>query len=163
AAALGGEVVPWLRWAEVEEGDAGFVSSGVADVPIGFVDALVRHDGARVIPARLRGHFQAPAPGLAALDAALDASALDRLARRPAVSGRVPPVVGVVEAGIFAGAVLHTRDEALAALAKKYRELATLRTQRERLGATRLKRRERRDELRAVARAHPGALRELDA
>src|SRR5262249_32026165 len=143
------------------EEDAGFVSSGVADVPIGFVEALVRHDGARVIEARLRGDFQAPARGLAALEAALAGVALDLVALRTAVAGALPPLHRIAAAGIFAAAGRATRAEALAALAAKYRTLAALRAEREAAGAP-IKDPSRRDAFRAVAARHPGALRELD-
>jgi hypothetical protein len=173
AAALGGTVVPPFPSLPVEDPDAGFVSSGVADVPIGFVEALVRHDGARVIAARLRGDFQAPARGLAALEVALAGVALEPTALRTAIAGALPVLVGVVDAGVFADAVLESRAGALAALASKYRTLAALRSERDKydkqsglnvsLARPPLRVPDRRDALRAVAGRHPGALRELDA
>ncbi len=45
----------------VLEEERGFAWSGVADVPIGFVEALVRKEGDRLLEARLRGDFIAPA------------------------------------------------------------------------------------------------------
>jgi hypothetical protein len=44
----------------VDEDEAGWAESGVADVPIGFVEALVRREGATLAAARLRGDFIAP-------------------------------------------------------------------------------------------------------
>lgn len=45
----------------VDEAEEGFDDSGVADVPIGFAEALVKHDGAVIEQVRLRGDFIAPA------------------------------------------------------------------------------------------------------
>lgn len=56
AATAGVDLLP-----PVDEDEAGFEESGVADVAIGFAEALVRHDGSTVTEARLRGDFLAPA------------------------------------------------------------------------------------------------------
>ena len=61
----------------VREDEAGWEESGVADVAIGFAEALVRHDGAAVTDARLRGDFIAPAFAVRALEARLAGCPLD--------------------------------------------------------------------------------------
>jgi hypothetical protein len=180
ALALAARLVPDATPASLEraasppsEDDAGYVASGVADVPIGFAMALARHDGARVVAARLRGDFQAPEHGVAALEGALAGTALDagplRAAIARALGGAGFFLHGIVDAGILADAVLETRDEALAALAAKYRTLAALRARREEAeaaGRTIFDEAEsagRRAAFRDIARAFPGALRELEA
>jgi len=55
----------------VDEDEAGWEESGLADVAIGFAEALVRHDGSAVREARLRGDFIAPAFVLRQLEASL--------------------------------------------------------------------------------------------
>lgn len=59
------------------EEEAGFEDSGFADVPIGFVEALVKHDGSRLLEVRLRGDFIAPAFVLRDLEAQLVGCDLD--------------------------------------------------------------------------------------
>lgn len=59
------------------EDEAGFEESGVADVPIGFAEALVRHDGERVLEVRLRGDFIAPAFVIRGIEEALVGCPLD--------------------------------------------------------------------------------------
>jgi hypothetical protein len=85
AEALGAELEPAPPgWAEaaaagpgaaetppVEEDETGLSESGLAEVPIGFVEALVRVEGNRLREARLRGDFQAPAHARARLERSL--------------------------------------------------------------------------------------------
>jgi hypothetical protein len=59
----------------VEEDETGLSESGLAEVPIGFVEALVRLEGNRLREARLRGDFQAPAFLVAALERSLEGAA----------------------------------------------------------------------------------------
>jgi hypothetical protein len=59
----------------VEEDETGLSESGLAEVPIGFVEALVRVEGNRLLEARLRGDFQAPAFAVAALERSLAGAA----------------------------------------------------------------------------------------
>jgi hypothetical protein len=57
-----------------EEDEAGLAESGLAEVPVGFVEALVRQDGGRISLARLRGDFLAPAFVVEALERSLAGS-----------------------------------------------------------------------------------------
>lgn len=61
----------------VEEDEDGFEESGVADVAIGFAEALVRHDGEKILAVRFRGDFIAPAFVLRDLEEALVGCPLD--------------------------------------------------------------------------------------
>ncbi|AKU91003.1 hypothetical protein [Vulgatibacter incomptus] len=62
---------------DVAEDEAGFADSGVADIPIGFAEALVRRDGDRIAEVRLRGDFIAPAFVLRGLERALEGTSLE--------------------------------------------------------------------------------------
>jgi hypothetical protein len=59
----------------VEEDETGLSESGLAEVPIGFVEALVRLEGNRLVEARLRGDFQAPSFAVAGLERSLAGAA----------------------------------------------------------------------------------------
>lgn len=61
----------------VWEDEGGWEESGVADVAIGFAEALVRHDGSVVREVRLRGDFVAPAFFVRRLEADLAGCPLD--------------------------------------------------------------------------------------
>jgi hypothetical protein len=61
----------------VAERDEGWSWSGVADVPIGFLEAQVQHEAGRVRAARLRGDFIAPAFVVRHLEASLVGSPLE--------------------------------------------------------------------------------------
>jgi len=52
----------------VWEDEEGFETSGVADIPIGFAEALLRHADDRVVEVRFRGDFIAPAFVVRALE-----------------------------------------------------------------------------------------------
>lgn len=52
--------LPEAELAPAHEDESGWLSSGVADIPIGFLEALLQKDGDRVAAARLRGDFLAP-------------------------------------------------------------------------------------------------------
>ncbi len=56
--------------AAVEE-EMGLEESGVADIPIGFAEALVREAGDRIAEARLRGDFIAPAFAIRSIEEAM--------------------------------------------------------------------------------------------
>jgi len=94
----------------VREDEAGLEESGVADVPIGFVEALVKVDGDRVGDVRIRGDFLAPTFVVEDLErdlvgkplefAALGA-AVDEAFRRPNAA-----VLGVTRMRIFPDAIL---------------------------------------------------------
>lgn len=128
------------------EPDAGFVQGG----HWGTGTVVVRHNGSCVIAARIRSAAGAEPIDVSGLP--LDANAL---------SARLEP--GLVSA------ILASRAPALAALAAKYDALAQLRLDRERIaaaGRTGFAPDEaiaRKTAFRAIARQHPGALRELDA
>jgi hypothetical protein len=57
-------------WPEIDEDEAerGLEWSGVADVPIGFVEALARAEGGKLAAARLRGDFLAPSSLVAEME-----------------------------------------------------------------------------------------------
>lgn len=59
------------------EEEEGFEESGVADIPIGFAEALLRRDGARIGEVRFRGDFIAPAFAIRGLERDLRGVALD--------------------------------------------------------------------------------------
>jgi lipoate-protein ligase A len=77
AAASGLEAVAWEGALPgepppaAEEDEAGLASSGLAEIPIGFAEALVRRSGDRILEARLRGDFMAPAFAREALEHSL--------------------------------------------------------------------------------------------
>lgn len=60
----------------VWEEESGFEESGVADIPIGFAEALLKHDGEVVREVRFRGDFIAPAFAVRAMEAELPGSPL---------------------------------------------------------------------------------------
>lgn len=69
--------LPEAPLAPVEEDEGGLSASGLAEIPIGFVEALAGLAGGRLVSPRLRGDFLAPAHVVAALEAALDGAPLD--------------------------------------------------------------------------------------
>jgi hypothetical protein len=93
-----------------DEDEDGWRASGLADVPIGFVEALVRCVGDRVAAVRIRGDFIAPAALVRAIEARLAHSPLDprELTRRVAEAYETTPgafIHGVLDLGVFAEAV----------------------------------------------------------
>jgi len=93
-----------------DEDETGFAESGLVEVPIGFAEALVRHEGGRVLRGRLRGDFIAPAFVLAGLEADLDGAPLvfGELGRRVDTAFSHPGAFmhGVRELRVLADAVL---------------------------------------------------------
>jgi len=94
----------------VHEDEADFEESGVADVPIGFVEALVRVEGDVLREVRLRGDFIAPTFVLRDLERALAGmplafgalgTAVDEAFRRPGAA-----ILGVTRMRIFPDAIL---------------------------------------------------------
>lgn len=65
-------VLPEAALPPAEEDEDDLVESGLVDVPIGFAEALVRHDGGLVCGPRLRGDFLAPAFVIDALEGDLE-------------------------------------------------------------------------------------------
>ena len=92
------------------EDEAGFSESGVAEIPIGFLEALVRAEAGQVLEARLRGDFIAPAFVAGALEQSLRGCPLSfgELGKRVDAAFHLPgaAVVGVRELRLFAEAVL---------------------------------------------------------
>ncbi|MBK9519130.1 MAG: hypothetical protein IPO09_17630 [Anaeromyxobacter sp.] len=92
------------------EDEAGLSRSGVAEIAAGFVEVLLRHDGARVQEVRLRGDLMAPAATLAALERALVGCPLERtaLGRRvdAAFAGPGAFVHGLTDLGLLPEAIL---------------------------------------------------------
>jgi hypothetical protein len=92
------------------EDEAGFTASGVADVPCGFVEALVRAGGGAVLEARLRGDLTAPAFAWEALERSLAGCPLryPELGRRVDEAFRRPGafVHGLADLAVLAEAVL---------------------------------------------------------
>jgi len=171
AAAAGATIAPAepvLGTAPPEEDEAGFTASRDADVPIGVACALVRHDGARIVGARLRGDVQGP---LDALGDALAGVPLEENAVRAALAGASAApgffLHGVRDPSVFVELVLETREAALAALRDKYATLAALRARRDAaegaLGFDDDEHEARGAAFGALAARFPGALRELEA
>lgn len=94
----------------VSEDEAGWEESGVADVAIGFAEALVRHDGATVGEARIRGDFVAPAFAVRQLEAQLAGCPLtfEAVGARVDAAFRQPgaAVIGLRSLRVLADAVL---------------------------------------------------------
>ncbi len=97
------------------EDEAGLEESGVADVAIGFAEALVRHDGARVLEARLRGDFIAPAFAVRALEASLAGVEL----AFPAIGAKVDEAFRLPFATVLGLAKLRVLADAVLAAAGK--------------------------------------------
>jgi hypothetical protein len=95
---------------DAAEDEAGLEESGVADVPIGFVEALCRHDGAVLTEARLRGDFIAPSFVIRALEASLPGTPLEfeALGRKVDAALRAPHacLLGVRHVRVFPDALL---------------------------------------------------------
>lgn len=94
----------------VWEDEAGWEDSGVADIAIGFFEALLRSEGGRVGQVRFRGDFIAPAFAIRELEEALVGTELRFEALGPVVDAafRRPgaAILGVRSLRIFADAVL---------------------------------------------------------
>ncbi|MBS2028399.1 MAG: hypothetical protein JST54_10880 [Deltaproteobacteria bacterium] len=94
----------------VDEHEEGFSDSGVADIPIGFAEALVQHDGERVQRARLRGDFIAPSFVMRELERALEGCplTLDAVGQRVDQAFHQPGacIHGLRELRVLAEAVL---------------------------------------------------------
>jgi lipoate-protein ligase A len=94
----------------VDEDEAGWSDSGSADIAIGFAEGLVRHRDDRVLEARLRGDFIAPAFAIEGLEKSLAGEVLDfeALGRKVDAAFHQPGacLYGVRELRVFADAVL---------------------------------------------------------
>lgn len=95
---------------DVWEDEEGFEPSGVADIPIGFAEALLKHRDGKVEEVRFRGDFIAPSFVVRALEAELPGTPLefealgtkvDAVFRRPGAG-----ILGVRGLRIFPDAVL---------------------------------------------------------
>ena len=102
---MGDELLPTV-W----EDETGFEESGVADVPVGFVEALVKVDGDRVGEVRLRGDFVAPAFVIQSLENELAGKPLDFRTLGTAVDEAFQrpfaAMLGVTRMRVFPDAVL---------------------------------------------------------
>jgi hypothetical protein len=96
---------------EVEDG---WGESGVADIPIGFAEALVRLDGARLSGVRLRGDFLAPTFLIRELEASLAAAPLQFGALGARVDAAFHQagafILGLRDLRVFADAVLAAAE-----------------------------------------------------
>lgn len=63
--------LPEAELPSAREDEAGWLHSGFADIPIGFLEAMLQRDGDRVRAARLRGDFLAPGFVIEGLERAL--------------------------------------------------------------------------------------------
>ena len=119
AGATGRELAPFDGpLVEVEappavEAEAHLARSGVAEIPAGFVEALLRHEGGLVLEARLRGDFMAPADLLAGLERALAGCPLEA----QALGRRVDQAFSAPGAFIHGLSALGILPEALLAAA----------------------------------------------
>ena len=109
------ELAPWSDVPPVLEEDAGWASSGLAEIPIGFVEALVQMDGEVLRAVRFRGDFIAPdfvirgmEEGLVGLRPRLAevGKVIDAAFHQPGAF-----ILGVNELRLFADAVLEAADE----------------------------------------------------
>jgi len=93
-----------------EEDEAGLSTSGLVEIPIGFLEALAAAAAGRLVAPRLRGEFIAPAAAVAALESALDGAPLDlaEVGRRVNECFHQPGAFlqGVTDLGTVARAVL---------------------------------------------------------
>lgn len=99
----------------VWEEEGGFEESGVADIPIGFAEALVRHDGERLRAVRFRGDFIAPSFTVRAMEEELVGLPLSF----PALGERVDAIFRRPGAGILGVRGLRIFPDAVLAAAGK--------------------------------------------
>ncbi len=102
--------LPEVELPAAEEDETGLSSSGLVEIPIGFLEALSAAAAGRLVRPRLRGDFIAPASALTALEAALDGAPLDpgEVGRRvnDAFHQQGAFLQGVTDLGAVAQAVL---------------------------------------------------------
>jgi lipoate-protein ligase A len=93
-----------------EEDETGLSTSGLVEIPIGFLEALSAAAAGRLLGPRLRGDFIAPAAAVTALELALEGAPLDaaEVGRRVNEAFHRPGAFlqGVTELGTVAQAVL---------------------------------------------------------
>jgi lipoate-protein ligase A len=116
AAAAGLEPAPWdgpLPEGPIlpgEEPESGLSASGLAEISIGFAEALVRRGPGRMAQARLRGDFIAPAFAVESLEGSLEGCPVDfaEVGRRVDAAFRGPGAFlhGVRDLRVLAEAVL---------------------------------------------------------
>jgi lipoate-protein ligase A len=102
--------LPEVELPPAEEDEAGLSTSGLVEIPIGFLEALSAAAGGRLVRPRLRGDFIAPAAAVKALEAALDAAPIEaaELGHRVNEAFHQPGAFlqGVTELGTVAQVVL---------------------------------------------------------
>jgi hypothetical protein len=100
----------------VDEDEAGFVASGPVQVPIGFIEALVRREGDRIGEARLRGDLIAPAFAVVDLEASLSGRPFTLEAIGPLVDAaftrREATLIGLRELRVIAESFVACRPNA---------------------------------------------------
>ena len=94
-----------------DEEERGLEWSGVADVPIGFVEALARGEGGAIAAARIRGDFLMPSSLVAAMErqvvgAALDYGAIATRLQAVLAASPIGFLHGLKDVGILAEAIL---------------------------------------------------------
>jgi lipoate-protein ligase A len=98
-----------------EEPETGLASSGLAEIPIGFAEALARREGDRIGEARIRGDFIAPSFALEALERSLAGcpATFAEVGRRVDQAFRVPgaSILGLRDLRVLAEAVLAAVGE----------------------------------------------------
>lgn len=97
-------------WPEVDEDDTGLEWSGVADVPIGFVEALARAEGGKIAEARLRGDFLAPSSLVAEMErqvvgAPVDYGAIATRLQGVLAASPIGFLIGLKDVGVLAEAI----------------------------------------------------------
>lgn len=102
--------LPEVELPPAEEDETGLSTSGLVEIPIGFLEALSAVAAGRLVGPRLRGDFIAPAAAVVALEAALDGAPLDatEVGRRVNEVFHEPGAFlqGVTELGTVAQAIL---------------------------------------------------------
>jgi hypothetical protein len=94
----------------VDEDEAGVSWSDLLPIPIGFVQAGVRAEGARIAEARLRGDFIAPAFAVAALEQALRGKRLELAEIGPEIDAAFGRgIIGVRDLRVLADCILGAR------------------------------------------------------
>ena len=105
-----GGALPLGALLPAEEGEEGLARSGVAEVAIGFVEALVARRDNRIVRARVRGDFLCPSKVIRSLEQAVEGqplelaslgAAIDRVFKEPLAA-----LVGVRDLRVFAEALL---------------------------------------------------------
>jgi lipoate-protein ligase A len=105
-----GDALPELELPPAEEDETGLSTSGLVEIPIGFLEALSAAAVGRLVGPRVRGDFIAPAATVTALEAALEGAPIDEAEVGRRVNENFHQagafLQGVTGLGTVAGAVL---------------------------------------------------------